>query len=176
MASRFPMLHFAGFASNYDDGLNLILEFRPKIVFLEIDPEDAETKLSLNLINELYRYLKEVPKFIITTKGKELALDAIKHEVFDYLIKPLEISEFRKSILKFERSVPAIDAVSIPQEITTTVLPEMEPLKSKNGVEKTEEILSANEIMLPIVEMAEVEPQPVKIQHEDKPLIICVKS
>lgn len=174
MASRFPMLHFTGFASNYEDGLNLILEFRPKIVFLEIDPEDAETKLSLSLINELYRYLKEVPKFIITTKGKELALDAIKHEVFDYLVKPLEISEFRKSVLKFERSVPATDAIFIPQEIATTIAPEMEPPKSMNGVEKAEKSLSANEIMLPIVEMAET--QPVKIQHEEKPLVICVKS
>lgn len=176
MASRFPMLHFAGFASNYDDGLNLILEFRPKIVFLEIDPEDLETRLSLNLTNELYRYLKDIPKFIVTTKGRELALDAIKHEVFDYLIKPLEISEFRKAILRFERLLPVIDTVSVPREIITAVVPEMEPVKSANGVEKTEEILSRNEIMLPIVEMAEVEPKAVKTEREEKPLVICVKS
>src|SRR5690606_17996694 len=108
-------LKFAGFANNYDDGLNLILEFRPAIVFLEIDPEDADSKLSLGLINELYRYLKVPPKFIITTKDKELSFDAIRHGVSDYLIKPLEIMDFRKCILQLERSIPDTPEAPLPE-------------------------------------------------------------
>ena len=175
MAARFPLLKFAGFASNYEDGLNLILEFRPEVVFLEIDPEDADSKLSLGLINELYRYLKVLPKFIITTKDKELSFEAIRHGVFDYLIKPLEISEFRKCILRFERSIS--DSAEAP-------LPELrigEPRMVIADDAQNDEILepATSEIMLPIVEMAPVEVDRDKslvVQHEEKPLVICVKS
>ena len=100
LAQRFPALQFCGFATNYDDGLNLILEFKPAVIFLEIDPEDPESRLSLSLVNELYRYLRVVPEIVITTKDKSLAFEALKHEVADYLVKPLELNEFRKTVLR----------------------------------------------------------------------------
>ncbi len=72
---------------------------------LEIDPTDKKSDLSLALINELYRYLRVVPKIIITTAKKELAYDALQYEVVDYLLKPLNINDFRKAILKFDRAI-----------------------------------------------------------------------
>src|SRR6476620_11838456 len=87
IAAGFQNLHFVASAGTYEEGLNLILEHNPKIVFLEIDPEDKSSNLSLLIINELYRYLKEVPKIIITTKNRELAYEALKYEVFDYFMK-----------------------------------------------------------------------------------------
>jgi hypothetical protein len=44
--------------ANNEEGLNLILEHTPINFFLEIDPSD-KSKLSLMLINELHRYLKD---------------------------------------------------------------------------------------------------------------------
>ena len=38
IAERFKNLSFVASANNYDDGLNLILEHQPRLVFLEIDP------------------------------------------------------------------------------------------------------------------------------------------
>ena len=38
-AMRFENLAFVGYANNYDDALNLILEQQPSLVFLEINPE-----------------------------------------------------------------------------------------------------------------------------------------
>jgi two-component system LytT family response regulator len=176
MASRFRNLHFMAFADNYEDGLNLILEYNPKIVFLEIDPENKESNLSLMLINELYRYLKVLPKFIITTKGKELAFDAIKYEVFDYLTKPLELTEFRKSILKYERTAsglpqsfaPASEAMHNPPVPAMTIAMPNEDLG-----------LSPQEIVLPMIETEaehEVAENPFSRNAENKPLTICVKS
>lgn len=170
MASRFRNLQFAGFAHNYEDGLNLILEFRPKIVFLEIDPEDIESNLSLRLIDELYRYLREVPKIVITTRGKELAFDALKYEVADYLVKPLEISDFRKAVLKIERA-----GASGPVAESPVVA---EPVKMA--------VAAADEILLPIAlpaahsaetaEEALVDNRQDFVRTEEKPLTICVKS
>jgi DNA-binding LytR/AlgR family response regulator len=176
MASRFRNLHFMAFADNYEDGLNLILEYNPKIVFLEIDPENKESKLSLMLINELYRYLKVLPKFIITTKGKELAFDAIKYEVFDYLIKPLELTEFRKSILKYERTASELPQSFAPASEAT----HNPPVPAMTIAMPNEDLgLSPQEIVLPMIEAEvgrEVAEIPVSRNVENKPLTICVKS
>lgn len=122
MADGFQSLQFAASANNYDDGLNAILEYQPKLVFLEIDPQDKSSKLSLSLINELYRYLNTIPKIVVTAKNGNLALEAIKHEVFDYLVSPFELTDFRKTILKFEK---AAVAATEPAEIQK---PKAEPI------------------------------------------------
>jgi len=103
IADGFSELVFVASANNYSDGLNLILEHTPKLIFLEIDPADTTSNLSLALINELYRYLKEIPKIIITTHKKDLAFEAIQYEVADYMIKPLKRIDFIKSILKIKK-------------------------------------------------------------------------
>ena len=91
-----------GTADNYDDAVNLVLEHNPKLIVLEIDPINKESRLSLALINELHRFVKNMPRIIVLTKGKELAYEALKNEVFDYLLKPINIHELRKTIMKFE--------------------------------------------------------------------------
>ena len=104
VADSFSELTFLAVAHNYEDGLNLILEHTPNLVFLEIDPADKKSNLSLQLINELYRYLKIVPRIIVTTSKKELAFEAIGYEVADYLLKPLNRIDLVKSILKLNKS------------------------------------------------------------------------
>lgn len=105
LCSEFQSLHFVAFANNYEDGLNAILEFQPSLIFLEIDPLNKKSKLSLLLINELHRYLKVIPKIVVTAKNGSLAYDAIKYGAFDYLIAPITLLELRKTILKFEKDI-----------------------------------------------------------------------
>jgi DNA-binding LytR/AlgR family response regulator len=104
VADGFSELTFVAEANNYSDGLNLILEFKPDLIFLEINPINKDSNLSLALINELYRFLNEVPKIIITTANKDLAFEAIQYEVADYLLKPLVNIDFVKLILKLNKS------------------------------------------------------------------------
>ena len=77
MADSFSELTFIASANNYEEGLNLILEHIPQLIFLEIDPSDKKSKLSLMLINELHRHLKVIPTIIVTTSKKDLAYEAI---------------------------------------------------------------------------------------------------
>jgi DNA-binding LytR/AlgR family response regulator len=105
IADGFSELVFVASANNYSDGLNLILENSPKLIFLEVDPTDTTSNLSLSFINELYRYLKVIPKIIITTTRKDLAYVAIEYEVADYIIKPVKRIDFIKSILKIKKSI-----------------------------------------------------------------------
>ncbi|MBC7606633.1 MAG: response regulator transcription factor [Burkholderiales bacterium] len=177
----FVNLQFVGAATNYEQGLDMILEHHPKIVFLEIDPLDINNNLSLLLINELYRYLIEVPKIIITTKTKDFAYEAVKYEVFDYFLKPLQINEFRKTILKFERTV-----ANLPQSLFQTdfKIPTAQEIQVDHP-EKTaiNEMPAKDEIEMPsgsydLEAATELEKAGKKFPNysKDKPLIICVKS
>ena len=175
IAESFQNLQFIASASNYDDGLNLILEFNPKIVFLEINPEDKSSNLSLQLINELHRYLKEIPKFIIATQDEEQVLEAIKYDVLDYFVKPLDRHDLRKAILKFEKTI-----VNTPQFFNQNLQEsnKLIPLEEKNtnpdvfDIDNSKDEIEAQEESM-IDELNETNELQKK---EDKPLIICVKS
>lgn len=103
VAEGFSDLTFVGTAANYQEGLNLILQWQPSLIFLEIDPQELASNLSLCFINELYRYLSVLPRIIITTSKTELAYEAIQYGVFDYLLKPVLEMDLRKLILKLNR-------------------------------------------------------------------------
>lgn len=105
IADSFQNLSFLASATNYDDAVDTVLEFQPDFIFLEIDPSDKTTNLSLHIINELHRYLSVVPKVFVTTKNDTLSLNAFKFGVFDYLLFPLESKELRKSLLRLEKEV-----------------------------------------------------------------------
>ena len=151
IADGFSELDFVASANNYADGLNLILEHTPKLIFLEIDPIDKKCNLSLLLINELYRYLKAIPKIIITTTKKDLAFEAIQYEVADYLLKPIERIDLIKSILKLKKSIGEDEVFMVQNSVFDN-----EPKSI-------------------------VEPSPAQsVQNEistiEQPLIICIKS
>ena len=88
VAARFQNLHFVGSANSYGEGVNLILEHQPSLVFLEINPTRKASNLSLQLISEVYRYLDVVPKIIVASSVKSVAYDAVKHGAFGYLSTP----------------------------------------------------------------------------------------
>jgi two-component system LytT family response regulator len=108
-------LEFAHMASatNYHEGLNLVLEYHPDVVFLEIDPQNNDSDLSLLFINALHRYLTYIPKIIITTANRELAFDAIQYQVFDYILKPLDRLNILKVVFKLNKIESDFDLINV---------------------------------------------------------------
>ena len=176
IAERFKSLTFVASATNYEDGLNLILEHQPQLIFLEIDPKDKKSNLSLILINELYRYLRNIPKIIITTVKKDLAYDALQYEVIDYLLKPININEFRKSILKFDRAIHSDLSKSEHKNPVATfeVLDEAIIATLNEAEVENEEVklISSSELDSDTMEATSI---PLENQRKQS-LIICVKS
>ncbi|MEO5776510.1 MAG: LytTR family DNA-binding domain-containing protein [Flavobacterium sp.] len=173
IAERFRNLSFVGSANSYDDGVNLILEHQPSLVFLEIDPTDKKSNLSLALINELYRYLKVVPKIIVTTAKKDLAYDALQYEVIDYLLKPLNINDFRKAILKFDRAIKSYlphfeekNPVATFEVLDETLTEDLETETDENDVDVT--IIPASEKPTAVIGTV--------VAQQPQSLVICVKS
>ena len=144
-AESFQNMHFLAMSENYEDGLDVVLEHNPDILFLEIDPQNKESKLSLALINELHRYLSVVPKIFVTTSNDTLCLEAFKYGVFDYLISPIESKDLRKSIFRLEKELGVINTTksTIPASNVVSVAAKQENFTEKEPVLPAEEIVNA---------------------------------
>jgi DNA-binding LytR/AlgR family response regulator len=203
VASRFEGFVCVATASNYSDGINVVLEHQPKIIFLEIDPSDKSSNLSLLFINELYRYLKVVPKIIIVTKYKDLAFESVKYDILDYYTKPLGINELRKSILRMDKMrletqpetpKPLGILESAISDATFSVFETIDEVEKEvhfseytNNQEVVVDQVSAEKPKFEnfsndLNQEVELEKEKVleivteTIPKEEKPLIICVKS
>jgi len=170
IASHFQQLVCLASATTYEDGLNAILEHSPQLVFLEISPDDKKSNLSLQLINELHRFLRIVPEIIVITKNKDLAFEAMKYEVLDYLLKPLDVNELRKTILKYEKFVFDNPRLFTQPKTSRTAIEVVEPeiISSPPAAESPD---SQNSTSAKIIEAI-----PGLSLALEKPLIICVKS
>jgi two-component system, LytTR family, response regulator len=83
-----------GLADSVDNGCNLILSKKPDLVFLDIlMPREDGFKL--------FQKLPEIDfEVIFTTAYDTYALEALRHEALDYLLKPIDIEELKESVAK----------------------------------------------------------------------------
>ncbi len=97
VAKYCPQINIVGEAENVEQAYDLINSCKPELVFLDIEMPGEK---GITLIE---RY-KEVPFHIIfTTAYKQYALEAIKQEAVDYLLKPLSIKEVIAAVDKAEK-------------------------------------------------------------------------
>lgn len=199
VANSFQNLHFLASATTYDEGLDCILEHKPDLIFLEIDPSDKDSNLSLAFINELHRYLTVVPKIIVTTKNDSLSLNAFKYGVFDYFINPIEAKELRKTIFRLDKEIAittfsidsnremVIPTESVPNDLSASdviVHPNSEFSESNDS-----EIIEVDDIVIATEDTTETQTADFENtannkevtflqtdNSDNKPLIICVKS
>lgn len=93
-----------GIASNEQDALDMILERKPRLVFLEPDtPEVEGEKTGYNLMIELAKYINFLPEVIVTTMTTNYAIEGIRNNVLDYILKPLNKSQLLRTIKRFEK-------------------------------------------------------------------------
>lgn len=186
-ALDFPYMISVGTAASLDDGIDLVLEYRPDFVFLEINPKALDSGLSLHFISELHRYLAQLPKIIITTNDHSLCPTAFRFGVFDYLIHPIAINELRKTLLRFEKEIGA--GLSVKREpipaVSDQKLTQVNDLESIDLTQHDEKVTLDEHATSYSIE-AEVEPlkntqdtptiDTKPAQTTQKPLVICVKS
>lgn len=148
---RFSNFQLMATASNYEDGLDAILEFQPDFVFLEINPLSPSSNLSLLLINELHRFLNKIPKIIAISHDTSKAFEAVKYDVLDFLVKPFSEADVRKALLRFEKNndIPVIRLNPEPRKITDfkIVEPKLE-VQEENNLAK--ELIQIEEDSIPV--------------------------
>ncbi len=91
--SNYPSLVIVGEANNGVDAIRTIEEFKPDIVFLDVQMPGM-TGL------EVLQRLKEMPKIIFSTAYDQYALDAFEHNAIDFLLKPYTRERFAKAVNK----------------------------------------------------------------------------
>lgn len=94
--------------SSVDEALTCIYQDEPDLVFLDIQmPEQS----GLDLLEIIGDRNFEV---IFTTAHEDYAIEAIKKDAFDYLLKPLDTLEFQKAIYKFLNRINSEKKISKP--------------------------------------------------------------
>jgi two-component system LytT family response regulator len=103
MVNKLEGITVSGHAQNIEDGIRLILQHRPDIVFLDI-------KLNEESGFELIRRLKEYdtdPFIVMVTGFDQFGMEALKSGAFDYLLKPVDPNELVKVISRFRQKTAA---------------------------------------------------------------------
>jgi two-component system LytT family response regulator len=108
----------AGHAQNVNEGLNLILQCRPDIVFLDIRIGEEN---GFNLARQLKEY--DVEPFIVMVTGyDQYGLEAIKAGAFDYLVKPVDPVELLKTISRYRQKQSKMHSSDPVQKIRFNTL------------------------------------------------------
>lgn len=80
-----------GVAQTEKKGLALMLERTPSLVFLNLDMNNGcGGETGFYLMNEIKKYFSYLPEFIVMSTSNSLAIEAVRQNVLDYLLRPLE--------------------------------------------------------------------------------------
>lgn len=93
MLQPFALFRILAEASNGQEGLELVDELCPELIFLDIE---------MPLLNgfEMLSRLTHQPKVIFTTAYDQYAIKAFEENSVDYLLKPIEKERLEKSVKK----------------------------------------------------------------------------
>jgi two-component system, LytTR family, response regulator len=88
------------------EGLLLLKEFKPQLLFLDIH---------MPLMSG-FDFLKQVPQIdfsiIFTTAHDEYAIDAIRFSALDYLLKPIDADELQNAFMRFMQKNSSLSAAA----------------------------------------------------------------
>lgn len=112
---EYPDLIIVGECNNGVDALRLIKEFRPDLVFMDVQMPGMTGF-------EVLERLDEVPLIIFSTAYDQYALEAFEINAVDYLLKPYTRERFAKAIGRIEsQAAPLMDQL---QRLAESLKPE----------------------------------------------------
>lgn len=143
----FTLFQVIAEAANGREGLELVDEFKPELIFLDIE---------MPLLNgfEMLSGLTHQPKVIFTTAYDQYALKAFEENSIDYLLKPIEKERLEKSVRKLQLNAAGSHDI-------TTLKALFDQLKPKKEV-KTLTVRIGDKILL--IKLEDI----VHIEAEDK--------
>lgn len=86
-------------AKSVDEGIEAIENFRPDILFLDIQ---MQKETGFDLLKKIQKIDFEI---IFTTAHSEYAIDAIKFAAVDYLLKPIDINDLKQAVRRVEKKL-----------------------------------------------------------------------
>jgi two-component system LytT family response regulator len=96
--SQTPFLQLVGTSTNPIEGLQLLTEHQPDLVFLDIQMPELSGMDFIKAINGK-------AKVILTTAYSEFALEGFELDVVDYLLKPIRLPRFLTAVQKAVKDI-----------------------------------------------------------------------
>ena len=93
-----PSIDLVGIARSIDQGISLVEEHKPDLIFLDLDIEDASS------FDMLDAFKNPTFKIIFTTIDEKYALKAFKYGAIDYIIKPFAPQDILSAIDRVKRT------------------------------------------------------------------------
>ena len=91
-----PTVKVIAEAENGLEGMEMIQQFQPQLVFLDIEmPGMDGFEMLINIPDKKFH-------LVFTTAYDQYAIKAIKYAAFDYLLKPIDIDELKETIERLE--------------------------------------------------------------------------
>ncbi|MGV8134410.1 MAG: LytR/AlgR family response regulator transcription factor [Mangrovibacterium sp.] len=97
-----PAVEICGHANSFCDGIKLVKEKKPHLLFLDIR---MPGKNGFDLLFWLRDNLQQIPYLIFVTGFDSFVLQALREGALDYLIKPVKVDELEKAIEKAKKAV-----------------------------------------------------------------------
>lgn len=104
-----PSVKVIGEAQNITEAINILEEVKPDLILLDIQLSKKET--GFDLIKKINSRGKK-PHVIFITAYNQYAIDAIKIQAFDYILKPVSIKELKNAINRLEMEFENNQALS----------------------------------------------------------------
>jgi two-component system, LytTR family, response regulator len=125
-----PNVQLIGEANTAIEGLKLMNQCRPDIIFLDVQMPNG------NGFDFIDANWASDAKIILTTAHPEFAVQAIKKRVFDYLLKPIDDEELVEVINKFNREKQAVPETNVRLETKKNELLHIPTLNGIQFIEK----------------------------------------
>ncbi len=97
----FPDVSIIGTAQNIDEGIQLVRDLDPDAVLVDIHVDEYNP---FHVLDELKPFDIEI---VVLSAHKEFAIKAIKYEIADYVLKPIELEQISNAIHKVIKKVRA---------------------------------------------------------------------
>jgi len=117
LLSAFSRIEVVGCFTNSSQALEYMQKNKPGLIFLDVELENNVS--AFDLLEQLQESLYD-PYVILVTAHPQYAIKAIKREVFDYILKPVDIDELKETLdrlwdhqeLKHQRILKDFDMLS----------------------------------------------------------------
>lgn len=123
----FPEVGVLGVAHSGEEGMQLINQTGPNLVFLDVEMTDMTGFEMLSKLNEI------TFKTIFITSYKHYAIKAIRFNALDYLIKPFDLDELGNAIKRYKKNQDDNIAVALTNQNTQNVFDQILTLNTQEG-------------------------------------------